>query len=127
MAEKMSATASASSPSEAARALRAVGSVCPGVRRLVLASSGQVNWWQRMSGNLPVRVQDPPSPRYWYAATKAFMEAAGRAYSEAHGMSVIVARLGWCPRTPEQVQEKLEGAIEIPIVIRADLGDEANH
>ena len=76
-----------------------------GVRRLVLASSGQVNWWQRMSGNLPVRVQDPPSPRYWYAATKMFLEAIGRGYAETHGISVIVVRLGWCPRTPEQVRE----------------------
>ena len=76
-----------------------------GVRRLVLASSGQVNWWQRLAGKLPVRVEDPPSPRYWYAATKMFLEAAGRGYAETHGISVIVARLGWCPRTPEQVQE----------------------
>ena len=76
-----------------------------GVRRLVLASSGQVNWWQRMAGNLPVRVQDPPSPRYWYAAAKMFMESIGRGYAETHGIRVIVARLGWCPRTPEQVRE----------------------
>ena len=26
-----------------------------GVRRLVLASSGQVNWWQRFTGPLPIR------------------------------------------------------------------------
>ncbi len=76
-----------------------------GVRRLILASSGQVNWWQRMAGNLPVRVEDPPSPRYWYAATKMFLEAIGRGYAETHGISVIVIRLGWCPRTPQQVQE----------------------
>ena len=76
-----------------------------GIRRLILASSGQVNWWQRMAGNLPVRVEDPPSPRYWYAATKMFLEAIGRGYAETHGMSVIVIRLGWCPRTPQQIQE----------------------
>src|SRR5438132_1162325 len=76
-----------------------------GVRRLVLASSGQVNWWQRAAGKLPVRLQDPPSPRYWYAATKMFLEAIGRGYAETHGISVVVVRLGWCPRTPEQVQE----------------------
>jgi NAD(P)-dependent dehydrogenase (short-subunit alcohol dehydrogenase family) len=76
-----------------------------GVRRLVLASSGQVNWWQRQAEQLPVRVNDPPSPRYWYAATKMFLEAIGRGYAETHGMSVIVVRLGWCPRTPAQVQE----------------------
>src|SRR5437762_7717786 len=76
-----------------------------GVRRLVLASSGQVNWWQRLAGKLPVRVEDPPSPRYWYAATKMFLEAIGRGYAETHGISVIVVRLGWCPRTPEQTRE----------------------
>src|SRR5437870_13005656 len=79
-----------------------------GVRRLILASSGQVNWWQRTAGKLPVRVEDPPSPRYWYAATKMFLEAIGRGYAETHGIGVIVVRLGWCPRTPEQVQEIAE-------------------
>ena len=79
-----------------------------GVPRLVLASSGQVNWWQRTAGKLPVRVEDPPSPRYWYAATKMFLEAIGRGYAETHGIGVIVVRLGWCPRTPEQVQEIAE-------------------
>jgi nucleoside-diphosphate-sugar epimerase len=76
-----------------------------GVRRLVLASSGQVVWWQRIRGPLPVRADDPPTPRYWYAATKVFLEAAGQAYAESHGLSVVVVRLGWCPRTPEHVRE----------------------
>jgi nucleoside-diphosphate-sugar epimerase len=76
-----------------------------GVKRMILASSGQVNWGQRATGPWPVRVEDPVTPRYWYAATKMFLEAAGRAYAEAHGISVIVARLGWCPRTVEHVQE----------------------
>jgi nucleoside-diphosphate-sugar epimerase len=75
-----------------------------GVRRLIVASSGQVNWYQRFTGPLPIRISDPPAPRYWYAATKMFLEAAGRAYAEAHGVSVIVVRLGWCPR-PGQEQE----------------------
>jgi nucleoside-diphosphate-sugar epimerase len=78
---------------------------CAGVKRMVLASSGQVNWWQQSSGPFPIRPTDPPSPKAWYAATKMFMESAGRTYSEMHGMSVIVARLGWCPRTHEQVAE----------------------
>ena len=76
-----------------------------GVRRMVLASSGQVVWYQRFTGPLPLRTTDPVTPRYWYAAAKVFLEAAGRAYSETHGMSVIAARLGWCPRTPEHVDE----------------------
>jgi nucleoside-diphosphate-sugar epimerase len=76
-----------------------------GVRRIVLASSGQVNWWQEQTGPWPIRAEDPPSPRYWYAATKMFMEAIGRGFMEMHGISIIVARLGWCPRTREQVAE----------------------
>ena len=76
-----------------------------GVERIVLASSGQVNWWQRRTGPLPVRVSDPPSPRYWYAAGKVFMESIGRGYAETHGISVIAARLGWCPRTRAHLEE----------------------
>lgn len=72
-----------------------------GVGRIVLASSGQVTWWQHMAGRLPVRPTDPPSPRSWYAATKMFMESVGRSFAELHGIEVLVARLGWCPRTPE--------------------------
>src|SRR5207248_5774636 len=63
-----------------------------GVRRVVLASSGQVVWWQRFTGPLPIRTDAEPTPRAWYAATKLFQEAAGRAHAAAHGMSVIAAR-----------------------------------
>lgn len=75
-----------------------------GVGRIVLASSGQVNWWQQMSGGIPVRPEDPPSPRSWYAAAKMFMESIGRGFAETHGISVIVARLGWCPRGREHLE-----------------------
>ena len=76
-----------------------------GVRRLVLASSGQVVWHQRFTGPLPIRTTDPITPRAWYAAGKAFLEAAGRAYADGHGLSVIVGRLGWCPRNAAHVEE----------------------
>jgi nucleoside-diphosphate-sugar epimerase len=76
-----------------------------GVGRLVLASSGQVTWWQRERGPWPIRADDPPTPRSWYAAAKLFVEAAGRAYAEGHGLGVIVARLGWCPRTAAHARE----------------------
>ena len=76
-----------------------------GVRRVILPSSGQVNWWRNLQGPWPIHPDDPVTPRYWYAATKMFMEAIGRGYAEMHGMSVIVARLGWCPRTLAQVAE----------------------
>jgi nucleoside-diphosphate-sugar epimerase len=76
-----------------------------GVRRMILASSGQVVWYQRFTGPLPIRTDSEPTPRYWYACAKMFLEGAGRAFAEKFGQSVIVVRLGWCPRTPEHVQE----------------------
>ena len=76
-----------------------------GVRRLVLASSGQVNWWQQTRDELPIHTTDLPTPKYWYAATKMFMESIGHGFAEMHGISVIVARLGWCPRTHQQIEE----------------------
>jgi nucleoside-diphosphate-sugar epimerase len=78
---------------------------CGGARRLILSSSGQVSWWQREAQQWPVRVEDPPSPKYWYAATKALAESIGRGYAETHGLSVIVVRLGFCPRGPEHFRE----------------------
>lgn len=76
-----------------------------GVKRLILGSSGQVVWWQRFTGPLPIGPDVPPSPRGWYAATKLFLEAAGRSYAELHGHSVLVVRLGWCPRSREHAEE----------------------
>ncbi|MBI3881757.1 MAG: NAD(P)-dependent oxidoreductase [Verrucomicrobia bacterium] len=76
-----------------------------GVRRIILASSGQMNDTQQVTGPFPVRAEDPVTPRYWYAATKMFMESIGYSFAQRHGISVIVARLGWCPRTRAQVEE----------------------
>jgi nucleoside-diphosphate-sugar epimerase len=76
-----------------------------GVKRMVLGSSGQVVWWQRFTGPLPLTADAPPSPRGWYAATKLFQEAAGRAFAAKYGISVIAARLGWCPRDRAHVDE----------------------
>lgn len=76
-----------------------------GVKRLIVASSGQVVWHQRLTGPLPIGVDVQPTPRYWYAAAKLFLEGAGRAFAEKFGTEVLAVRLGWCPRTPEQVEE----------------------
>jgi nucleoside-diphosphate-sugar epimerase len=76
-----------------------------GVKRMILASSGQVVWYQRQHGPWPIGIEVPTSPRYWYAATKVFLEAIGQGFAETHGMQVVAVRLGWCPRTPEQVEE----------------------
>jgi uronate dehydrogenase len=76
-----------------------------GVRKMVLASSGQVVWWQRFTGPLPVKADATPSPRGWYAATKLFQEAAGRSIAVQNRIAVIAVRLGWCPRDQAQVHE----------------------
>lgn len=73
-----------------------------GAKRLVIASSGQVNWWQRERGGPPIRPGDTLTPRSWYAAAKVFAESIGQSYAELHGISVIAARLGWCPRADQQ-------------------------
>lgn len=78
------------------------------VDRVVLASTGQVVWWQRMRGEVPIGVDTVPTPRGWYAAGKCFLEAAGRALAESEGIPVIAARLGWCPRTLDHVRELRE-------------------
>jgi uronate dehydrogenase len=76
-----------------------------GVRRLILASSGQVVWWQRQRGPWPITTDTPPTPRGWYAAAKVFLEAAGRMCAESHGLSVLIVRLGWVPRSREHAEE----------------------
>jgi len=76
-----------------------------GVQRLVLPSSGQVNWFDNFEGPWPLDESVPVSPKGWYAATKMFLESIGYSYSVTHGMSVIITRLGWCPRDEGQVRE----------------------
>ena len=76
-----------------------------GVRRIVLASSGQVNWHRSLNGPWPIDEKALTTPKGWYAATKIFCESIGYSYSVNYGMSVIVARLGWCPRDEGQVRE----------------------
>lgn len=75
-----------------------------GVKRLIVASSGQVVWGQRLTGPYPITTEVPPTPKSWYAATKMFLEAAARSYADSVRAQVLVARLGWCPR-PGQEKE----------------------
>jgi nucleoside-diphosphate-sugar epimerase len=77
------------------------------VRRLVLTSTMQVinghDWRTRT-----VSVQDGPSVTNHYGVTKVFAEAMGQMYHQTHKLSVVVARLGWCPRTQPQWQKMTE-------------------
>lgn len=76
-----------------------------GVKRVILASSGQVVDGYVDAGRTPVRADWPTHPRYLYASTKVFLEALGQGYAHAHGMTVLAVRLGWCPRDLGQVAQ----------------------
>ena len=94
-----------------------------GVQRLVLPSSGQVNWFRNFEGPWPLDETVPVSPKSWYAATKMFLESIGHSYAATHGMSVIIARLGWCPRDDGQVREIADETIYQDIYLSpADAG-----
>jgi hypothetical protein len=47
----------------------------------------------------------PFTPRNWYASAKVMTEVAGQVYTHVHGLSVIVVRLGWCPRDKRHAEE----------------------
>jgi uronate dehydrogenase len=74
-----------------------------GVRRVILASSGQVV--RGHAGPFPITPDMPTSPRNWYAATKVLAEAAAQVYAHAHGLEVLVIRCGWCPRSADHARE----------------------
>ena len=66
-----------------------------GVKKIVLASTGQVVDGYVEAGRMPVQAGWPLHPKYLYASTKVFLEALGQSYAHAHGMKVIAVRLGW--------------------------------
>lgn len=76
-----------------------------GVPRVLLASTGQVIWWQLLEGPWPIGTDAPYTPRDWYAVTKVAAEAAGRVYARNYNMSVLALRLGWFPRNREHAAE----------------------
>ena len=73
------------------------------VARVILASTGQVVMGH--DGPWPITPEMPFSPRNWYASAKVMAEVAGQFYAHVHGLSVIVARLGWCPRDKQHADE----------------------
>lgn len=77
-----------------------------GVERVVAASSMQAimgfPWTRQMT-----RVEDGTSPINHYGVSKVFLESMAGMYVRTAGMSVIVGRIGWCPRGEEQRQVML--------------------
>jgi NAD(P)-dependent dehydrogenase (short-subunit alcohol dehydrogenase family) len=76
-----------------------------GVKRVVLASTGQTVDGHLEAGNVPVTATAAYRPRYLYACTKVFLEALGQVYAKEHGLTVLMVRFGWCPRDAGQVAE----------------------
>jgi uronate dehydrogenase len=76
-----------------------------GVKRVMLASTGQVVDGHLDTKNTPVTANAAYAPRYLYACTKVFLEQLGRTYAEHFDMSVLAVRFGWCPRDARQVAE----------------------
>ncbi|MHB0958042.1 MAG: NAD-dependent epimerase/dehydratase family protein [Pirellulaceae bacterium] len=79
------------------------------VSRVLLASSGQVVMGH--PGPFPITPETPTSPRNWYAAAKVLSEVAGQIYAHVHAMEIIVARLGWCPRDRQHVEELAQNEV----------------
>lgn len=93
-------------PNNIVGAYRVMEAACKAdVKKVVLASSGQVIVGHRKAGSIPVSAGAPYAPRYLYACTKVFSEQLGQVYAAHHGMKVIAARLGWCPRNQGQIAE----------------------
>lgn len=69
-----------------------------GVKRVILASSGQVIHGHLTDEHSRVDLESSFAPKYLYACTKVMLEMLGRVYAKQHQLEVLVARLGWCPR-----------------------------
>lgn len=89
-----------------------------GVRRVILASSGQVISRHLVDGNSRVNAESALTPRYLYACTKVFLESMGRVFAREHGLEVLIARLGWCPRPGQE--ESLRNYPLAPYVYLSD-------
>ncbi|MFO0823148.1 MAG: NAD(P)-dependent oxidoreductase [Gemmataceae bacterium] len=73
-----------------------------GVKRVILASTGQVIAGHLLADNIPVTPESPPRPRYLYACTKVFLEALGQVYAKEHGLEVLAVRLGGARVMPDR-------------------------
>ena len=68
------------------------GAVAAGVGRVILTSS--IYAVRGHGPSPPITADRPTYPEGLYGATKTFLEAMGRVYSDTHGLSTVVVRLG---------------------------------
>lgn len=73
------------------------------VGRVILTSSVQVVSGHRWDHK--VKVEEGPRVINHYALTKLWAESLGEMYARCYGLSIIAARLGWLPRSPEHHEE----------------------
>jgi nucleoside-diphosphate-sugar epimerase len=71
--------------------------------KVVLASSIQVVSGHRWDH--PIALEEGPCVINHYALTKLWAETMGEMYARCYDLSVIAARLGWLPRSPEHHEE----------------------
>eukprot|EP01045_Picozoa_sp_COSAG04_P033982 COSAG04_NODE_7253_length_1160_cov_0.756833_1_plen_179_part_10 len=91
------------------------GAAAAGVGRVILTSS--IYAVRGHGPSPPITADRPTYPEGLYGATKTFLEAMGRVYSDTHGLSTVVVRLG----NPRMEQGNVE---QVPRV-EMDQGDGA--
>lgn len=75
-----------------------------GAQRVVLASSIQVASGLLHGREEALRVEDGMAPHNLYGVTKIFAEMMGQVYAHRHKMNILAARIGWLPRTPDEMK-----------------------
>ena len=73
-----------------------------GVKRVIVASSNWVLAGHRFDGS-KLGAETSPEPVGAYGISKLMCERIGAHFAEAHGMSVISARIGWVQRTHDNI------------------------
>jgi len=89
------------------------------IKRLVLTSTIMVSWGLPWKERV-VTVDDPYAPTCHYALTKVYAEEMGRMYSRLYGMTVTAMRLGWMPRTQEQIESLESDPLNAAIYLSGD-------
>ncbi len=75
-----------------------------GVKRVVVASTirvGKMHNWQQKT----VRVSDGYAPHDDYSFTKVASEVMGEMFARRYNMTVIMARIGWVVRNPNEAEQ----------------------
>ncbi len=89
------------------------------VKRVILASTirvGNLHDWSTHT----VSVAEGLAPHDAYSFTKAACEIMGELFARKHGMTVIMARLGWLVRNPQEVERLAENIWKGDIALTQD-------